>query len=162
LEELARAGVHFGALIQSVVAHYILAYGRAEQKGDWLSRMARGELVGAIAMTEPAAGSDLPGIQTTARRDGDHYVINGSKTFITNGRHASIICLAVKTNPNVAGMRGISLLVVEPQSLPATASGARSTKSACTRRTLASSSSTTYAFRWRTCWALPKARDSPR
>ena len=118
LEELARAGVHFGALIQSVVAHYILAYGRAEQKGDWLSRMARGELVGAIAMTEPAAGSDLPGIQTTARRDGDHYVINGSKTFITNGRHASIICLAVKTNPKVAGMRGISLLVVEPQSLP--------------------------------------------
>jgi acyl-CoA dehydrogenase len=118
LEELARAGVHFGALIQSVVAHYILVYGSEEQKRNWLPPMASGELVGAIAMTEPAAGSDLPGIQTTARRDGDHYVVNGSKTFITNGRHASLICLAVKTNPRVAGVRGISLLIVEPRGLP--------------------------------------------
>jgi acyl-CoA dehydrogenase len=117
LEELARTGVHFGALIQSVVAHYILAYASDAQKRDWLPRMARGELVGAIAMTEPAAGSDLPGIQTTARRDGDHYIVNGSKTFITNGHHASLICLAVKTNPKVAGMRGISLLILETQNL---------------------------------------------
>ena len=117
LEELARAGIHFGAVIQGVVAHYILAYASDAQKRDWLPRMASGELVGAIAMTEPAAGSDLPAIQTTARRDGDHYVVNGSKTFITNGQHASIICLAVKTNAKVA-MRGLSLLIAEPQGLP--------------------------------------------
>jgi acyl-CoA dehydrogenase len=118
LEELAREGVHFGALIQSVVAHYILAYGSEAQKRSWLPRMARGELVGAIAMTEPAAGSDLQGIKTTARRDGDHYVINGSKTFITNGQHASLLCLAVKTDPKVSGVRGISLVIVEPRGLP--------------------------------------------
>jgi alkylation response protein AidB-like acyl-CoA dehydrogenase len=117
LEELARAGVHFGAVIQSVVAHYILAYGKEEQKRDWLPRMARGELVGAIAMTEPAAGSDLQGIRTTARREGNDYVINGSKTFITNGQLAGIVCLAAKTNPKAAGMRGISLLMVEPRTL---------------------------------------------
>src|SRR5258708_5447527 len=79
--------------------------------------MARGELVGAIAMTEPAAGSDLQGIQTTARRDGDHYVINGSKTFITNGWHAGLVCLAAKTDPKGAGPRGISLIMVEPKDL---------------------------------------------
>src|SRR5204863_2427929 len=76
LEELAQAGVHFGSAIQSTVAHYILAYGSEEQKRDWLPRLARGELVAAIAMTEPGAGSDLQAIKTSARRDGDHYVIN--------------------------------------------------------------------------------------
>ena len=84
LEELARAGVHFGASIQSIVAHYVLAHGTEAQKREYLPRMARGELVTAIAMTEPSAGSDLQGIKTVARRDGDHYVIDGSKTFITN------------------------------------------------------------------------------
>jgi len=118
LEELARAGVHFGSSIQSIVAHYILAYGSEEQKRSWLPPMARGEHVGAIAMSEPAAGSDLQGIQTTARRDGDHYVINGSKTFITNGWHASLICVAVKTDTRVVGMKGISLIVVEARDLP--------------------------------------------
>ena len=117
LEELALAGIHFGASIQSIVAHYVVAYGHEEQKRNWLPRMARGELVGAIAMTEPAAGSDLQGIQTTARRDGDHYVINGSKTFITNGWHAGLVCLAAKTDPKVAGLRGISLIMVEPKDL---------------------------------------------
>ena len=118
LEELARAGVHFGSSIQSIVAHYILAYATEEQKHHWLPRMARGELVGAIAMSEPAAGSDLQGIQTTARRDGQCYVINGSKTFVTNGSHASIICLAVKTDPKVAGLKGLSLIIVETKDLP--------------------------------------------
>ena len=106
LEELARAGVHFGASIQSIVAHYLLAYGSEEQKRSWLPRMARGELVGAIAMSEPGAGSDLQGIKTTARRDGDHYVINGSKTFITNGWHAGLVCLAVKTDTSRDGAEG--------------------------------------------------------
>jgi acyl-CoA dehydrogenase len=116
-EELALAGVHFGFSIQSIVAHYILAYGNETQKQNWLPRMARGELVAAIAMTEAGAGSDLQGIKTTARRDGGDYVINGSKTFITNGWHASIIALAVKTDATVAGLRGISLIMVEPKNL---------------------------------------------
>ena len=118
IEELAQAAVHFGSNVQSIVAHYILAYGSPEQKRDWLPRMARGELVGAIAMTEPAAGSDLAGIKTTARRDGDHYVINGSKTFITNGWHAGLVCVAAKTDTKVAGVKGISLIMLETKDLP--------------------------------------------
>ena len=116
-EELARVGVQFGASVQSVVAHYILAYGNEKQRLRWLPSMARGELVGAIAMTEPAAGSDLQGIQTNARRDGDHYVINGSKTFITNGRLAGLVCLAAKTDTRAPAMRGISLIIVETKDL---------------------------------------------
>jgi acyl-CoA dehydrogenase len=117
LEELARAGVHFGCAIQSTVAHYILAYGTEEQKRKWLPRLARGERVAAIAMTEPGAGSDLQAIKTSARRDGEHYVVNGSKTFITNAARADLVCLAVKTDAKVTGMRGISLLVVETADL---------------------------------------------
>jgi acyl-CoA dehydrogenase len=116
-EELSRAGVHFGALNQSIVAHYILAYGSDEQKHNWLPRMARGELVAAISMTEAGAGSDLQGMKTTALREGGEYVINGSKTFVTNGWHASILCLAVKTDPKAAGPRSISMLMVEPKNL---------------------------------------------
>jgi acyl-CoA dehydrogenase len=118
LEALAQAGVQFGSVIQSVVAHYILAYGSEEQKQNWLPRMARGELVGAIAMSEPAAGSDLQSIRTIARREGNCYVIQGSKTFITNGRHASLVCLAAKTDPRAAGYKGISLIIVEAKDLP--------------------------------------------
>lgn len=117
-EELATAGVHFGSSIQSIVGHYILSYGTEGQKQDWLPRMGRGELVAAIAMTEPSAGSDLAGIRTTARRESDHYVINGQKTFITNGWHASLLCVAVKTDPKAAGLKGISLIMVEPKNLP--------------------------------------------
>ena len=117
LDELGRAGVHFGSSIQSIVARYILIHGREEQKRHWLPRMARGEVVSAIAMTEPAAGSDLQSIQTVARREGDHYVINGSKTFISNGSQAGLICLALKTDPKAAGPKGISLILVETNGL---------------------------------------------
>jgi len=117
IEELARAGVHFGSSVQSIVARYILVHGSEEHKRQWLPRMARGEIVGAIAMTEPAAGSDLQGILATARREGDHYVLNGSKTFITNGWQAGLVCLAVKTDPKAAGPKGISLILVETKGL---------------------------------------------
>jgi acyl-CoA dehydrogenase len=118
LEELARAGVHFGAAIQSTVAHYVLAYGTEAQKRDWLPRLARGERVAAIAMTEPGAGSDLQAIRTAARREGDHYVIKGAKTFITNAAHADLVCLAAKTDPKLSGMRSISLIMVDTRELP--------------------------------------------
>ncbi len=117
LEELARAGVHFGSQVHTTVAHYIVAYGTEEQKRRWLPRMGRGELVGAIAMTEPGAGSDLQAIKTLARREGDEYVIHGSKTFITNGARAGLVCVAAKTNPKAVGMRAISLIVVETAGL---------------------------------------------
>ncbi len=118
VEELARAGVHLATFVHGIVARYLVAYGSPEQKSRWLPRMVRGELVGAIAITEPAAGSDVQGIKTTARRDGDHYVINGSKTFVTNGSSAGLVCMAVKHDPKATGFRSISLLVVEPKDCP--------------------------------------------
>jgi acyl-CoA dehydrogenase len=118
LEELARAGVHFGSGIQSVVAHYILAYGSDAQRRRWLPPLARGELVGAIAMTEPAAGSDLQAMRTTARREGDCYRLDGTKTFITNGSQAGLVCLAVRTGGQAAGLKALSLVVVETRDLP--------------------------------------------
>jgi acyl-CoA dehydrogenase len=117
-EELALAGVNFGCGVQSIVSHYILSYGSKAQKQKWLPKMASGELVGAIAMTEPAAGSDVQAIKTSARRDGDEYVINGSKTFITNGWHAGLVCVAAKTDPKAAGAKGLSMIVVETKDLP--------------------------------------------
>ena len=117
-EELANAGVHFGCSIQGIVARYILSYGSEEQKRRWMPDMARGNLIAAIAMTEPGTGSDLPSIRTTARPDGDHYVINGSKTFVSNGTLANLICLAAKTDTNVAPFRGISMIIVETADLP--------------------------------------------
>lgn len=95
-----------------IVAHYILRYGTEAQKRHWLPKMATGELVGAIAMSEPGAGSDLKSIKTRAVRDGDHYVINGSKTFITNGYHADLVLVVCKTDPE-KGARGVSIVVVE-------------------------------------------------
>ena len=99
-----------------IVAHYILASGSEAQKMRWLPRMATGELVAAIAMTEPGAGTDLQRIKTRAVRDGDDYLINGAKTFITNGHHANLICVAVKTDP-AAGAKGVSLVMLETDGL---------------------------------------------
>jgi acyl-CoA dehydrogenase len=116
-EELAQAGVNFGCGVQSIVSHYILQYGNEEQKKKWLPAMAQGELVGAIAMTEPSAGSDLQAIKTSACREGSDYILNGSKTFITNGGLANLVCVAAKTNPKIAPFRGISMIVVETRDL---------------------------------------------
>jgi acyl-CoA dehydrogenase len=99
-----------------IVAHYLLEYGNEEQKLRWLPKMASGELVAAIAMSEPGAGSDLQSIKTHARREGSHYVINGSKTFITNGYHADLVFVVAKTNPAL-GAKGISIIVVETKDL---------------------------------------------
>ncbi len=111
-----------------IVAHYILAYGSEAQKQNWLPRMASGEMVGALAMTEPAAGSDLQGIQTRAVRDGNAYRLSGQKTFITNGQHADLILVAAKTDPN-AGARGISLVALETRGAEGFARGRNLEKS---------------------------------
>jgi acyl-CoA dehydrogenase len=116
-EELNRRGLSgFGQGVHSICAHYLVNHGTEEQKHRFLPRMARGELVGAIGMTEPAAGSDLQGIKTRAVREGDEYVINGSKIFITNGYLAGLIALVVKTTPG-AGAKGTSILLVETAGL---------------------------------------------
>jgi acyl-CoA dehydrogenase len=114
IEAISHVGVDgFGiALHNSIVAPYILHYGSEEQKKKWLPRMATGELIGAIAMTEPGAGSDLQGVKTRAEKDGNHFRINGSKTFITNGQLANLIIVVTKTDP-ARGAKGTSLIVVE-------------------------------------------------
>jgi acyl-CoA dehydrogenase len=117
IEELARAGAHIGFGIQSIVAHYILSYGTEAQKQRWLPRMASGELVGAIGMTEPDAGSDLHAIRTTARKEGEHYVINGAKTFISNGANANLVCLVVRTAPDGPPARALSMVMLETEGL---------------------------------------------
>jgi acyl-CoA dehydrogenase len=116
-EELARRGLSgFGQGVHSICAHYLVNHGTEEQKHRFLPRMASGELIGAIGMTEPGAGSDLQGLKTRAVRDGDDYLINGSKIFITNGYLADLIALVVKTQPGT-GAKGTSIIMVETANL---------------------------------------------
>ncbi len=116
-EELGRRGLSgFGQGVHSICAHYLVNHGTEEQKRRYLPRMGRGELIGAIGMTEPSAGSDLQGIRTRAVREGDEYIVNGSKIFITNGYLAELIALVVKTRPG-EGAKGTSILMVETAEL---------------------------------------------
>lgn len=116
VEESARAG--YGALSTAISCHseiaapYILHIANEEQKQHWLPKMVSGEVVGAIGMTEPGAGSDLQGMRSSAIFNGDHYLLNGSKTFISNGQHADLVVLAAKTDPQ-ARAKGVSLLLVD-------------------------------------------------
>ena len=108
------SGWGFG--IQSIVIHYIRAYGTEDQKTRWLPKLATGEMVAALAMTEPGGGSDVQSVRTSATKTGNEYLITGSKTFITNGQTANLICLAAKTDKD-AGASGVSLIMVETDDL---------------------------------------------
>jgi alkylation response protein AidB-like acyl-CoA dehydrogenase len=114
MEELARVGATGPGftLHSDIVAPYILSYGTGEQRHRYLPRMAKGEIIGAIAMSEPGAGSDLQGIRTTALARGNGYILNGQKTFITNGQNADVVIVVAKTDPSL-GAKGITLFLVD-------------------------------------------------
>ncbi|MBV8619418.1 MAG: acyl-CoA dehydrogenase family protein [Curvibacter sp.] len=122
-DELARAEMPANTAVHTIAAHYILAYGSEAQRRRWLPRLASGELLAGIAMTEPGCGSDLKSMRTRARREGGHYVIDGAKTFITNGYTANLLVLALRTGE--AGSRGVSLIVLETEDLPGFTVGRR-------------------------------------
>ena len=116
-EELAAAGdTSFGVHVHIIIAHYLLNHGTEEQKRKYLPQLSSGAMVGAIAMSEPAAGSDLQGVRTRAEKDGGGYVINGSKIFISNGYLADLIVVVARTDAS-AGARGLSLLLVETKNV---------------------------------------------
>ncbi|CAN5699029.1 acyl-CoA dehydrogenase family protein [soil metagenome] len=114
-EEISYAGTPLGFSLQSdIVCDYIVQYGSEEQKKLWLPRLVSGETITAIAMTEPGTGSDLQGIRTSAKKDGNHYVVNGSKTYITNGQNADLILVVAKTDPDAKpAYKGMSIILVE-------------------------------------------------
>src|SRR5690349_8069247 len=115
-DELAKAEVPANTAVHTIAAHYILDYGTEEQKRRWLPKLVSGEMLAGIALTEPGCGSDLKALRTRARRDGDAYVIDGAKTFITNGYTANLLLVAVRTGD--VGGRGVSLIVLETENLP--------------------------------------------
>jgi alkylation response protein AidB-like acyl-CoA dehydrogenase len=118
LEQVRALAPSFGGMLHSgIIAHYVSGYGTEEQKRSWLPRMASGELVAAIAMTEPGTGSDLQAIRTSAVADGEDYLLNGSKTFISNGFLCDLVVVVAKTD-TAAGAAGVSLIVVETADLP--------------------------------------------
>ncbi|WP_412552176.1 acyl-CoA dehydrogenase family protein [Shimia sp. MIT1388] len=122
LEQTKAGDSGWGVSVHNIAAHYITAFGTDEQKARWLPDLASGDKIAAIAMTEPGTGSDLQAVKTTAIRDGNEYLINGSKTFITNGGSADLIVLVAKTDPSAKG-RGVSLIVVETEDLEGFAVG---------------------------------------
>ncbi len=115
-DELARAEVPANTAVHSIVAQYIVAYGTDAQKQRWLPKLASGEMLAGIALTEPGCGSDLKALRTKASKQGDHYLIDGAKTFITNGFTANLLVVAVRTGG--AGSSGVSLMVLETENLP--------------------------------------------
>lgn len=114
IEQIRAMAPSFGGVLHSaIIAHYLSSYGTEEQKTTWLRKMASGEVVSAIAMTEPGTGSDLQAIKTKAVKDGDDYVISGAKTFISNGQTADLVVVAAKTDPEGRGVDSVSLILVE-------------------------------------------------
>ncbi len=122
-DELAKVEAPANTAVHTIAAHYILDYGTPEQKARWLPKLASGEMLAGIAMTEPGCGSDLKAVRTRARLDGEHYVVDGAKTFITNGFTANLLVVVVRTGD--AGAKGISLLVMETENLPGFSVGRR-------------------------------------
>jgi acyl-CoA dehydrogenase len=115
-DELAKAEIPANTVVHTIAAHYILDYGTEAQKRRWLPRLISGDLFAGIALTEPNCGSDLKALRTSARREGNNYVIDGAKTFITNGFSANLLVVAVRTGER--GGRGVSLVVLETENLP--------------------------------------------
>jgi acyl-CoA dehydrogenase len=114
-DELAKAELPANTAVHTIASHYILDYGTEAQKRRWLPKLASGEMLAGIALTEPGCGSDLKALRTSARRSGDYFLINGAKTFITNGFSANLLVVAVRTGD--AGSRGVSLVVIETENL---------------------------------------------
>jgi len=148
-EEIQAAGVGASGLgltlHNDICVPYFLSYCTDEQKQRWLPGIASGELITAIGMTEPSIGSDLASMATTALRDGDEFVVNGQKTFITNGINADLVVLAVKTDPSQRH-KGMSIIIME-RAWPGSSAAATSTRSASTPRTPLSCSSPTSTSR---------------
>ena len=157
-DELAKAEMPVNIAVHTIASHYILDFGTEAQKQRWLPKVTNGEMLAAIAMTEPGCGSDLKAISTRARRDGDHYVIDGAKTFITNGFTGNLLIVAARASG--AGSKGVSLFVLETENLPGFALADYWRRSACRPRTRRSCSSTACACRPTNCWARSKVRAS--